>query len=165
MYPNIWFVNKFYWYTQLRERPCVRYPAELFLVSILHTVKWSYSSISNNSIEHESKLNGSKYCYVSLTIRLNISHLFALSLNVKQFYFTRRSDPVRCSNSVPELTRERWQWRGTLHSPKLQYYRNLTSKWFSVIFRTLIGGSYPSVEMQSVYSTTLADLVWVMDKY
>ena len=59
--------------------------------------------------KHKSiKLNGSKYCYVSLTIQLNmsfvytqlndqtvlfltiqfsISHLFALILNIKQFYF------------------------------------------------------------------------------
>ena len=56
-----------------------------------------------------TKLNGSKYCYVSVTIQLNISHLFtqlndltvqfqsirfwishlfAHSLNVKQFYLT-----------------------------------------------------------------------------
>ena len=51
----------------------------------------SNSSISNNSIKHKStKLNGSKYYYVSLTIQLNISHLFGLSLNVKQFYLTHR---------------------------------------------------------------------------
>ena len=61
--------------------------------------------------KHKStKLNSSKYCYVSLTIQLNISHLFtqlndqtvlfqaiqfskshlfALSKNVKQVYLTR----------------------------------------------------------------------------
>ena len=59
-----------------------------------------------------SKLNGSKYCYVTLTIQLNIklfvykqlndqtvlfqviqlsiNHLFALSLKVKQYYLTHR---------------------------------------------------------------------------
>ena len=43
----------------------------------IHTVKWSNSSIYDNPIQHKStKLNGSKYCYVSLTIQLNISHLF-----------------------------------------------------------------------------------------
>ena len=53
---NIWFVNTFFW---------------------IHTIKGSKSSISNNSIWHNStKLIGSKYCYVSLTIQLNISHLF-----------------------------------------------------------------------------------------
>ena len=37
--------------------------------------------------KHKSKLNGSKYCNVSLTIQLNISHLFIHSLMMKQFYF------------------------------------------------------------------------------
>ena len=41
----------------------------------------------------------------------------------------------------PEL--ERWQWRGTLHSPKLQYNWNLTIRLFSVISRTLVGGVLP----------------------
>ena len=41
--------------------------------------------------KHKStKLNNSKYCHVSLTIQLNISHLFTLSLNVRQFYLTHR---------------------------------------------------------------------------
>ena len=69
-----------------------------------------------NSCQHYSfvytQLNGSKYCYVSLTIQLDIcyffylqlndqtvlfktiqlsiSHLFAHSLNVKQFYLTQK---------------------------------------------------------------------------
>ena len=34
-----------------------------------------------------AKLNSSKYCYVSLTIQLNISHLFTHSQMIKQFYF------------------------------------------------------------------------------
>ena len=64
-----------------------------------------------------TKLNGSKYCYVSLRIQLNINHfiytqlndqtvlfqtihfskghLFAQSLNVKQFYLTRILDSIR----------------------------------------------------------------------
>ena len=63
------------------------------------------------------QFNDSKYCNVSLTIQWNISlvfthlnsqivlfliiqsnisHLFAHSLNVKQFYLTHRWDPVRC---------------------------------------------------------------------
>ena len=33
-----------------------------------------------------TKLSGYKYCYVSLTIQLNISHLFTHKLN-NQFYF------------------------------------------------------------------------------
>ena len=42
----------------------------------------------NNSVKHNStKLNGSKYCYVSLTIQLNVSHLFAHSLNDQTVLF------------------------------------------------------------------------------
>ena len=54
-------------------------------------------------------------------------------------------------------TREQWQWRGTLLSSKPQD-RNLTIRWFNFISRILIGvGSYPSGEMQSVYSTAPAN--------
>ena len=55
---------------------------------------------------------------------------------------------------MPELNWEQWQWRGTLHSPKLQHYWNLTIRLFSV---TLGGGSYPSAEKQSLYSTAPTD--------
>ena len=37
------------------------------------------------------KLNGSKYCYVSLTIQLNISRLFTHSLQIKNLYFQQFS--------------------------------------------------------------------------
>ena len=36
------------------------------------------------------------------TIQFSISHLFALSLNVKRFYLTHRWDPFRCYHFVPE---------------------------------------------------------------
>ena len=40
------------------------------------------------------------------------------------------------------------------HSPMLLHYWNLTIRLFSIISTTLVeGGSYPSAEMQSVYST------------
>ena len=38
-----------------------------------------------------TKLNGSKYCYKSLTIQLNIIHFFTLSYMIKQFYFKQLS--------------------------------------------------------------------------
>ena len=39
-----------------------------------HIIVSEFSSISNNSVKHKStKVNGSKYCYVSLTIQLNIT--------------------------------------------------------------------------------------------
>ena len=47
---------------------------------------------------------------------------------------------------------------GTPHSPKLKDYWNLTIRLFSVIIRTLVGGSYLSAEVQLVYSTAPADL-------
>ena len=46
---------------------------------------------------------------------------------------------------------------GTTHSPKLQHCWNLTIRLFSVISRTLVGGSYPYAEVQSVYFTASAD--------
>ena len=54
---------------------------------------------------------------------------------------------------LPLWTREQWQWRDTLHFPMLQNYWSLAIRLFSVISRTLAGEeSYPSAEMQSVYS-------------
>ena len=34
---------------------------------------------------------------------------------------------------------EQWQWKGALHSPKLQHHWNLTIRLFRVICRTLVG--------------------------
>ena len=62
----IWFVNTFWRYT----------------------LKWSNSSFSNNSIQHKStKLDGSKYCYISLTILLNINYIVYTQLNVESVLF------------------------------------------------------------------------------
>ena len=48
--------------------------------------------------------------------------------------------------------------KGYSHSSKLQHYRNVTIRLFSVISKTLVGqGSYPSAEKQSVYSAATAD--------
>ena len=50
-------------------------------------------------------------------------------------------------------TCERLQWSGTSHSPKLQHYRSLTIRLFSVISWTLVGwrwGFYSSANRQSV---------------
>ena len=54
-----------------------------------------------------------------LIIQFSISHFFALSLNVKQFYLTHRYEPIRGYHSGPEWTWEQWQWRSTPHSQKL----------------------------------------------
>ena len=68
--------------------------------SILHTGEWFQVQKANSFIY--TQLNGSKYCYVSLTIQLNTSHLFTHCLNSKQFYLTHREDPTRCYDSGPE---------------------------------------------------------------
>ena len=88
-----------------------------------------------------TELNGSKYCYVSLTIQLNISHLFALGLNVNQFYLTHIYITLtRCYHSGLECIWKQWQWKSTPHSPKLKYYWSLTIRLFSVILKTLVTG-------------------------
>ena len=62
-----------------------------------------------------------------------------ISLVVKQFYLAHRWDPIKCYDSRPECTWEWWQWRSTPHFPKLQHYRSLTIRLFSVISWTLVG--------------------------
>ena len=52
---------------------------------------------------------------------------------------THRYDPFRWYHSRLEWTWEWWQWRGTWHSPKLQYYWNLPIRLFSILCRTLVG--------------------------
>ena len=60
---------------------------------------------------------------------------------------------------------------GSPHSPKLQHYWNLTIRLFTVITRTLVKeGSYPSAEVQWVYSIAQADwtifvLIFFLSKY
>ena len=55
---------------------------EPVLIFSLHTVKWFqvFLSNTNDSTDNQSlvytQLNDAKYCYVSQTIQLNISHLF-----------------------------------------------------------------------------------------
>ena len=58
----------------------------------------------------------------------------------KQFYFKQFSFPIRCYHSGPQWTWEWWQWRGTLHSPKLQHFWRFTIRLFIVITRTLVEG-------------------------
>ena len=93
--------------------------------------------ITNNSIKHHSfvytQLNDQTVLFQ--TIPCSISHLFALSLNVKQFCLTHWLDFIKCYHSEKEWTWERWQRTGTLHSPKLQHYRGLTIRLFGVILR------------------------------
>ena len=47
---------------------------------------------------------------------------------------------IRCFHSGREWTWDRWQWRGTPHSPKLQHYCSLTIRLLNIISRTLVEG-------------------------
>ena len=121
-----------------------------------HSYKWSNSFISNNSIWHKTtKLNNSKYCYVSLTIPLNTSHLFTHSSifnnSIKhksfvciQFKWSDNSIwPIGPYQVLPLWTRvdpRTMAIKGYSASPKLQHYWRLTIRLFSVISRTPIGG-------------------------
>ena len=42
----------------------------------MYTVKWSVLLLTIQFSMSKTKLNGFKYCYVSLTVQINISHLF-----------------------------------------------------------------------------------------
>ena len=78
-------------------------------------MKWLQVLLFNTNIpiQHYSfirtLLNAFKYCYVSLTIQLNISHLFARSLNDEQFYLAYRYDPTRWYHSRSECAQEQQQ--------------------------------------------------------
>ena len=101
----------------------------------MHIVKYLNVPLT---IQHQSfvytQLNDKTVLFQ--TIQFSISHLFALSLNVKQFYLTHRyNNPIRWYQSRPE-----WQWRGTLHSQMFQNYWSLTIRLFNIISRTLVGG-------------------------
>ena len=64
---------------------------------LLHTVKWFQAllCITNNSIKYQSFVYKqlSDETVLFLAIQFSISHLFTLSLNVKQFYFIHRYGP------------------------------------------------------------------------
>ena len=56
-----------------------------------------------------------------------------------------------------EWTCERWQWRGTLHFPKLQHYWTFIIDCLVSYPGDSLEESYPSAEKQPVYSTVPAD--------
>ena len=55
--------------------------------------------------------------------------------------------------------------KGCFAFPKLQNHCNLTIRLFSVISGHSVWGSYPSAEVQMVYSTGLADWALLSDIY
>ena len=70
-----------------------KYSYVIPIIQFQHTVKEFQALLfnTNNSMQYDSfictQLNSSKYCCVSLTIQLDISHLFTHNKMVKQFYF------------------------------------------------------------------------------
>ena len=56
---------------------------------------------------------------------------------------------IRCYHTGPEWTWERWPWRGTPHSPKLQPCWNLTMGLFSVISGHSLGGGLSLLQRSS----------------
>ena len=117
------------------------------MLLLWHTVKWFQVlyGIIDNSIRHQSfvytQLNDQTIQF--LTVQFSISHLFALSLDAKQSYLTRRYDPIRCYHSETEWNLERWHWSCALHSPNLQHYWSFTIILFDVISWTLSGLTLP----------------------
>ena len=76
----------FFVYTELNDR-----------TGLFQTIQLSMST----------KLNGSKYCYVSVTIQLNVNHLFKHSEMIKQIFLKNQFSVsivllhiVKCKNSL-----------------------------------------------------------------
>ena len=111
--------------------------------------------INNNLIEYLSfartQLNDKTVLF--LTIQFSISHLFAFSLNVKQFYQIHSWNSICCCHSGPEWAWERWLWRLLRIPPSSS--NTEPSSWDCLVSYTghSLGKSYPSAEIQSVYST------------
>ena len=142
--------------------------------------QWKGQTVLFQTIQFNksTKLNGSKYCQISLTIQLSISHLFtqlndqtflfqtiqfsmnhlfAHSLNVKQFCLTHRLDPIRCYHSSQSGPGNNGN-EGVLCIPQSSSITGASSSdcLVSYIGHSL-GESYLSVEIQSVYSTASAN--------
>ena len=98
-------------------------------------VKCQKSSNSNNSILHKYTVSMSKTVLFQ-TVQFSISTHFSPTWSIDR-------KPIRCYHFMPQWTWEKWQRRGTPHSPKFQYNWNLTIRLFSIISRTLVGGVLP----------------------
>ena len=159
------------------------------LIIRLHSVKWLQVLPFNTNylIQHLpfvcTQLNGSNYCYVSLIIQLNnnhlftqlndqtvlfqtiqfsISHLFAFSLNVKQFYLTPLIEPYQVLPLRIRVDLGVMAMKGYTAFAKVS---PLLDPHYQMVYFHIqdtcceVEEFYPSVEKQSVYSTAPAD--WV----
>ena len=96
---------------------------------------------SNNIVNFQESTTISNACTKKAGNLLNAPRnviCLHLVLNAKQFNLTHRQDPIRYYYSESERTWERWQWRGSPHSPKFQHYCSLTLRLFRVVSRTLV---------------------------
>ena len=118
-----------------------------FFCTQLNGFMYGYASLTSQSnIRHYTQLNDQTVQF--LKFQLNMSHLFVLSCNVKQFYLTQREDPIRCYHSESEWTWKQWQWKGSPHSSKIEEW-SFTIRCFNVISRTPVGGHLSPLQRQS----------------
>ena len=114
-------------------------------------------SITSNSIKHQTfiytQLNYQTVLF--LTFRFSISHLFAHSLNVEQFYLTHRYDPYQILPLWVRVDMRAMKLKG--YSAFSKALRQEPHHQVSYPGHLLRWVSYPSAEMQSVYSTAPAD--------
>ena len=124
-------------YTQLKDQTV-----------LFQTIQFSIKSI---------KLNGSKYCYLSLTIQLNIYHLFAFSLNIKKFYLAH----IRTLSGATTPDRSGSGYNvneGVPHIPHSFKTGASPSDCFVTYPGHSLMGFYTSAEMQSLYSVPPSQL-------
>ena len=86
-------------------------------------------------------------------------HLFAHSLNVKQFYLSRRWNLSSATSSGQSGSGSNGKKRVLNIPAKLQDW-SLTIRSLNAIPGPSLGESYPSAKMQSVYSTAPADCLY-----
>ena len=114
-----------------------------------------------------TKLNGSKYCLVSLKIKSNISHFFYTQLNVKSVLFQTVHFSISTQFKCQTVLFDPWigpcqvlplQARGVLRIPQTFSLTGTSpSDYLKSYPRHSLEKSYPSAEMSSVYSTALTD--------
>ena len=111
----------------------------------------SIAMYHQHSIKHQSfvytQLNNQTVLFRA--IQFSISHLFALSLNVKQFYLTLSGAAISSQSSSESDGNER-----VLCIPQSS---SLSDCLVSYLGQS-VGESYSSAKMQLVYSTASADL-------
>ena len=91
----------------------------------VNTFCWKHYKM-NLSSYFCTQLNGSKYWYISLTIQLNISHLFTHSWMIKQFYFKQfNSAYIICFHLVWMSNRSILNVKTVLFEPEIGPYQVL----------------------------------------